>query len=348
MSSMNFVATSVFFAQMAYIENLGVRNVLLSDGKTIEGGMCHSNVNESGGKLGLGDVRLWLGGPDPQKAPNRQYVDGSVVFANGNATFDKDGNVTLCGGKAKFDKNGNTTIANLTATNGNFTGVVNATSGKFSGELQSSTGIVGGFKLSSSYLEATKSTGEKLYLSPDLVKFSDNSSGTRYIFIGSDVMASYSGAKCPMVVEVEDDNSPSGLPYSNSGIYIDVKGSEIDDRNDFNGNHALFVEHGDFLGLRPRVRRVSKSVKVSKNDFTILKVGSSDVTLTLSSSPEDSEMHFFRRTGSGKMTIEVGNTSHRLLKKDGSQVTSSVVSDGSLICVIWDSVNSMWIYNYMN
>lgn len=348
MSSMNFVATSVFFAQMAYIENLGVRNVLLSDGKNIEGGMCHSNVNESGGKLGLGDVRLWLGGPDPQKAPNRQYVDGSVVFANGNATFDKDGNVTLCGGNAKFDKNGNTTIANLTATNGNFTGVVNATSGKFSGELQSNTGKVGGFNLSSSSLEAVKSTGEKLFLSPDLLHFSDNSSGTRDIFIGSDVKPSYLGgsAKCPMVVEV-DDNSNS-LPYCNSGISIDVKGSKIDDTYDFNGNHALFVEHGDFLGLRPKVRRVSKSVVVSKYDFTILKAGSSDITLTLSSSPEDSEMHFFRRTGTGKMTIAVGDTSHRILKKDGSQVTSLSVSDGSLICLIWDSVNSMWIYNYMN
>lgn len=97
MSSMNFVATSVFFAQMAYIENLGVRNVLLSDGSTIEGGMCHSDVDESGHKLGLGDVRLWLGGSNPQTAPNRQYKDGSVVFSGGNATFDKNGNVTLKG-----------------------------------------------------------------------------------------------------------------------------------------------------------------------------------------------------------------------------------------------------------
>lgn len=96
-SSMNFVATSVFFAQMAYIENLGVRNVLLSDGSTIEGGMCHSDINESGDSLGLGDVRLWLGGSNPQTAPNRQYKDGSVVFSNGNAIFDKDGNVTLKG-----------------------------------------------------------------------------------------------------------------------------------------------------------------------------------------------------------------------------------------------------------
>ena len=348
MSSMNFVATSVFFAQMAYIENLGVRNVLLSDGSTIEGGMCHSDKNDAGGSLGLGDVRFWLGNANPALGKIRGYYNGKFVAADGKAVFDPSGNVTLCGGNAKFDKNGNTTISNLTATSGKFTGEVNATSGKFSGELQSSTGIVGGFKLSSSYLEATKSTGEKLYLSPDLLAFSANSSGTLDIFIGSDVMPSYLAdiVKCPMVVEV-DDNS-DGLTSCSSGIYIDVKGSEIDDSNDFNGNHALFVDHGDFLGLRPKVRRVSKSVVVSKNDFTILKVGSSDVTLTLSSSPEDSEMHFFRRTGTGKMTIAVGDTSHRILKKDGSQVTSHSVSDGALICVIWDSVNSMWTYNYMN
>lgn len=97
MSSMNFVATSVFFAQMAYIENLGVRNVLLSDGSTIEGGMCHSDKNDAGGSLGLGDVRFWLGAANPQTAPNRQYKDGSVVFSRGNATFDKDGNIKIKG-----------------------------------------------------------------------------------------------------------------------------------------------------------------------------------------------------------------------------------------------------------
>lgn len=116
MSSMNFVATSVFFAQMAYIDNLGVRNVLLSDGKKIEGGMCHSNVNESGGELGLGDVRLWLGGSNPQTAPNRQYKDGSVVFANGNATFDNNGNVKLKG--TLYSKAVYTTVGGFVTNNG--------------------------------------------------------------------------------------------------------------------------------------------------------------------------------------------------------------------------------------
>ena len=122
MSSMNFVATSVFFAQMAYIENLGVRNVLLSDGSTIEGGMCRSDKNDSGGSLGLGEVRFWLGSPSPSSGTIRGYSDGTFVAANGKAVFDKEGNVTLCGGNAMFDKDGNTTINNLTAANGKFTG----------------------------------------------------------------------------------------------------------------------------------------------------------------------------------------------------------------------------------
>lgn len=109
MSSMNFVATSVFFAQMAYIDNLGVRNVLLSDGTTIEGGMCHSDKNDAGGSLGLGDVRLWLGGSNPTEGKIRGYRDGTFVAA---------------GGKAVFDKDGNTTIANLTATSGKFSGYI--------------------------------------------------------------------------------------------------------------------------------------------------------------------------------------------------------------------------------
>lgn len=116
MSSMNFVATSVFFAQMAYIENLGVRNVLLSNGTTIEGGMCHSDVDENGHKLGLGNVRLWLGGSNPQKAPNRQYFDGSVVLANGNATFDKNGNVKLKG--TLYSKAVYTTVGGFVTNNG--------------------------------------------------------------------------------------------------------------------------------------------------------------------------------------------------------------------------------------
>lgn len=131
MSNMQFVATSVFFAQMAYIENLGVRNVLLSDGSTIEGGMCYSDKDENGNPLNLGNVRFWLGSSSPSSGTIRGYKDGTFVAANGKAQFYPSGKVTLCGGNATFDENGNTTIANLNATSGKFTGEVNATSGKF-------------------------------------------------------------------------------------------------------------------------------------------------------------------------------------------------------------------------
>lgn len=347
-SSMNFVATSVFFAQMAYIENLGVRNVLLSNGKDIEGGMCYSDDNGNKGTLGLGDVRFWLGHSDPAQGKIRGYSDGTFVAANGTAEFRSSGEVSLCGGKATFDKDGNIEINNLTVKNGIFSGAVYATSGKFSGELESSTGTVGGFKLSNTYLEATKDTGERLTLSPVLLGFFDGNSGTRSVRIGTDVMPpSLGGAvKCPMGVEV--NGNYGDVPYNNSGIYINVKGARTGDDNAGYGNHAMYIEHGDFLGLRPRVRRVSKNTVVSKNDFTILTVGSDAKTLTLPSSPEDAEMHFFRRLGGGDMTIAVGNSSHWLLRKDDTRVPSLVVSDGALICVIWDRVNSLWTYNYMD
>lgn len=116
-SSMNFVATSVFFAQMAYIENLGVRNVLLSKDNKIEGGMCCSDVDEIGGSLGLGNIRFWLGSSIPSSGKIIGYEDGSFELA---------------GGHARFDSNGNASINNLKATNGNFSGEVYATKGTFS------------------------------------------------------------------------------------------------------------------------------------------------------------------------------------------------------------------------
>ena len=163
MSSMNFVATSVFFAQMAYIENLGVRNVLLSDGSTIEGGMCHSDKNDAGGSLGLGDVRFWLGNANPALGKIRGYKDGKFVAADGKAVFDPSGNVTLCGGNAKFDKNGNTTIANLTATSGKFTGEVNATSGTFNGKVTATEGEFKGTLNADLFYSKVKSNAENGY-----------------------------------------------------------------------------------------------------------------------------------------------------------------------------------------
>ena len=348
-SNMNFVATSVFFAQMAYIENLGVRNVLLSDGSTIEGGMCHSDVDENGASLGLGDVRFWLGSSKPTEGKIRGYKDGKFVAADGKAKFYPSGKVTLCGGKATFDENGNTTIVNLTATSGSFTGEVNATSGKFDGELQSIKGMIGGFKLSYGGMEAVGPTGETLYLSPKLLNFYNKSKNTD-VRIGDDTNPSFLGidSRCPMNVTINGERDNDGTPRCFTGIYINVKGASAYDNAVGSGNHALHLEHGDVLGLRPSVRRVSSSTNISSLDFTIFIVGSNTVTLTLTSTPEDGEMHFFRKVGGALTYIDVGNDSHNILDNGYQKRIFIDKLDSSLICLIWDRVNSSWIVNRMS
>ena len=220
MSSMNFVATSVFFAQMAYIENLGVRNVLLSDGSTIEGGMCHSDKNDAGGSLGLGDVRFWLGSANPALGKIIGYKDGKFVAANGKAVFDPSGDVTLCGGNAKFDKDGNTTIAKLTAT-----------SGKFSGELYSSKGRVGGFEIADGCIGNMRdnaiSNEDGMTITRSYVR-----AGVAgcYGAIGSDMLGStisggviqYAG----YIRNTRDNYKTDLLPRTNYGMSVTVKNSE--------------------------------------------------------------------------------------------------------------------------
>lgn len=221
MSNMQFVATSVFFAQMAYIENLGVRNVLLSDGSTIEGGMCHSDKNDAGGSLGLGDVRFWLGAANPALGKIRGYKDGKFVAANGKAVFDPSGDVSLCDGNAKFDKDGNTTIANLTATNG-----------KFSGELYSSEGRVGGFEIAEGRIGDMRDNamlGNGMTITQSYVRAGVSDC---YGAIGSDLSGSMvSGGAIQYAGYISCTRSnykpeTDMVPHTNYGMSVNVQNSE--------------------------------------------------------------------------------------------------------------------------
>lgn len=79
-----FVATSLLLAELAFIKNLGVNNLIVSDTQnTIKGGMTATDKDEKGNSLGLGDVRFWLGGSNPQQAPARIYENGDVYFGSG-------------------------------------------------------------------------------------------------------------------------------------------------------------------------------------------------------------------------------------------------------------------------
>lgn len=246
----------------------------------------------------------------------------------------------------------------LTANEVVIRGSINATSGTFNnitsngggftidaeGKITAIAGVVGGFTITSSSLKAGEENSGQMYLSANLMRFSDKGNGNNYVYIGSDVMPGSMGGSmsCPMRIEV--NRTYDGIPCNNSGILIDVEGSKGFDDDAFYGNHALYIKHGDIIGLRPRVRRVSRSFTLDKDDFTILTVGSDTITITLPNSPEDAEMHLFRKLGCN-YTLQVGDASHKI-KKGNKDLTSWSISNEALVILIWDRVNKLWIGNY--
>lgn len=245
----------------------------------------------------------------------------------------------------------NIKLEGLVTANNNFKiledGSIEARNGKFYGEITANKGAIGGFSISSYSLTSGDEYSGEMYLSSDLMRFMSKSKGDNYVFIGADVMpGSMGGAmSCPMRIEVNREEN--GIPCNNSGILIDVQGAKGWDDEAFYGSHALYINHGDIVGLRPRVRRKSGSFTLSKNDFTILTVGSGTNTITLPASPEEGEMHFIRKLTSN-YTLQVGGSGHKIRQPNQNEVTSWTVDSGALMILIWDRVNSLWIANYMN
>ncbi|WP_229068360.1 hypothetical protein [Bacteroides uniformis] len=281
--------------------------------------------------------------------------EGSGLYAQG-----ADGKVALVGvAVEETDADGNSrTVIKLTAdnilleglvtANGNFKvledGSIEAVNGKFTGEIDATGGTVGGFDISSSSLQAV-SGAESMYLSAGLMRFRN---GGNSVYLGSDVMPSSMGGmiSCPMRVEVS--RTSDSILYGNIGLYLDVTGSNAyDDQGyQYSGNHALYIPHGDICGLRLRVRRVSTSQTLSDMDSFIITVGSSDITLTLPSSPQDGQAYWFKQSASGTYTLAVGSSSHRINDGRTNSKSSWTVADGAIVMLVWDKVNKQWCAGY--
>lgn len=80
-NKMSFTATDLFFAKRAYIKNLGVNNVLLTDGTEdgLYGGMCLPDPLDPQQTESLGDIRLWLGHKSPQQANFSVDLNGEIT-----------------------------------------------------------------------------------------------------------------------------------------------------------------------------------------------------------------------------------------------------------------------------
>ena len=281
--------------------------------------------------------------------------EGSGLYAQG-----ADGKVALVGvAVEETDADGNSrTVIKLTAdnilleglvtANGNFKvledGSIEARNGKFTGEIDATGGTVGGFDISASSLQAVSGV-ESMYLSAGLMRFRN---GENSVYLGSDVMPSSMGGmiSCPMRISVS--RTSDSILYGNIGLYLDVTGSNAyDDQGyQYSGNHALYIPHGDICGLRLRVRRVSTSQTLSDMDSFIITVGSSDITLTLPSSPQDGQAYWFKQSASGTYTLAVGSSSHRINDGRTNSKSSWKVSDGCIVMVVWDKVNKQWCAGY--
>lgn len=274
-----------------------------------------------------------------------QDADGKLALIGVSVDeTDADGNkisvVKLTGDHIKLE--------GLVTANENFKiledGSIEAKNGKFTGEIDATGGTVGGFEISASSLQAV-SGEDSMYLSAYLMRFMN---GENSVFLGSDVMPSTMGGmiSCPMRISVS--RTSDSILYGNIGLYLDVTGSNAyDDQGyQYSGNHALYIPHGDICGLRLRVRRVSTSQTLSDMDSFIITVGSSDITLTLPSSPQDGQAYWFKQSASGAYTLAVGSSSHRINDGRTNSKSSWKVSDGAIVMLVWDKVNNQWCAGY--
>ena len=81
-------------------------------------------------------------------------------------------------------------------------------------------------------------------------------------------------------------------------------------------------------------------------DSFIITVGSSDITLTLPSSPQDGQAYWFKQSASGTYTLAVGSSSHRINDGRTNSKSSWTVADGAIVMLVWDKVNKQWCAGY--
>ena len=249
----------------------------------------------------------------------------------------------------------NIKLEGLVTANENFKikadGSIEAVNGKFTGEINASSGTIGGFTISSYSLVSQDYDGSEMFLSSDLLRFTDTNGTNNSVYIGADTVPPSSGGSwsCPMRVSVNRDDGDDGIKiYSNIGIHISATGAKSWDDMPFTGNHALYIADGDICGFRLRTRRVSSNTTLSDMDGVILTVGSNDITLTLPSSPKEGQIYMFKQMASGSYTLQVGDSSHNINDGRTNRKSSWTVGDGCFVILVWDRVNKLWCAGYTN
>lgn len=223
-----------------------------------------------------------------------------------------------------------------------------ATKADITGTINASSGTIGNFTIDEGALKSTDSFGEML-LSSNLIKFTGSKTN---LYLGVDTWPASAGGALYGPIRAEVSRSvASGSLAGNFGVYIDVTGAASSDGTTTaarqSGNHALYIPNGFITGFRLRNVRTSSNRTLTDMDSVVFSTATSEITLTLPSSPKQGQIYFIRKVGSGNVKLTRGNTQHRICTNSNSQNNTTITLDwGKLWIILWDHVNSMWTANW--
>lgn len=223
-----------------------------------------------------------------------------------------------------------------------------ATKADITGTINASSGTIGNFTIDEGALKSTDSFGEML-LSSNLIKFTGSKTN---LYLGVDTWPASAGGALYGPIRAEVSRSvASGSMAGNFGVYIDVTGAASSDGTTTaarqSGNHALYIPNGFITGFRLRNVRTSSDRTLTDMDSVVFSTATSEITLTLPSSPKQGQIYFIRKVGSGNVKLRRGNTQHRICTNSNSQNNTTITLDwGKLWIILWDHMNSMWTANW--
>lgn len=241
---------------------------------------------------------------------------------------------------------GNSTPSNApfrVAKDGSFV----ATKADITGTINASSGTIGNFTIDEGALKSTDSFGDML-LSSNLIKFTGSKTN---LYLGVDTWPASTGGALYGPIRAEVSRSAAGGTAGNYGVYINVTGAALSDGTTTaarqSGNHALYIPEGFITGFRLRNVRTSSNRTLTDMDSVVFSTATSEITLTLPSSPKQGQIYFIRKVGSGNVKLTRGNTQHRICTNSNSQNNTAITLDwGKLWIILWDHMNSIWTANW--
>ncbi len=308
-----------------------------ADGIALEVKKTNEGLQQAGIYLGSGEIKM--------KAEKTKFIDSK---GNEVSVFDKDGlNADLINakhvwamdakGENKVGHFGNCEIPECKVSEGVyaplFVGSATAATAPFyvdsTGAIKATAGEIAGFRIADNGLRAGfENVTDTLFLGNFAVSFvsSDKKDEVR---LGSRVIASSIGVpQSGLYVKSIHDYDKYTSIQINIGSYIEVGGKQYlpavrtlpddDETQYFPGNHALYIQKGDVVGLRPMLTVAKESRNILKRECVIvcLPPYNEYIYLTLPDDPEVGQHYtIINKTGHWKNGANGGTV--RIQSREG-------------------------------